>query len=191
MNNFADFFHGVEHSKIQLAITFIDEKSSGVSRCSPGVFVYSIFRQPGGARRWNQHYGRGVGLLVGLWCWESLRRVGDAGAGVLFLDAAGAGARLRVSQCHRARNAVERWAGRRSGAWGLAGLGGARAGRPQAPRPRPRPAACAVGRRPPGPGLAQPVTRLPRRISPMAAGLAPRVQPAQGVAGSKGPLGES
>ncbi len=47
---------------------------------------------------------------------------------------------------------------------GLAGFGGARAGRPQAPRPRQRPAACAVDRRPPGPGPERPVTKLPRRM---------------------------
>lgn len=37
-------------------------------------------------------------LCVGLGCWESLRRVGDACDVVLILDAARAEARLRVSQ---------------------------------------------------------------------------------------------
>ena len=40
----------------------------------------------------------GRGSLVGLGCWESLRRVVDAGDVVLFLDVVRVGARLRVSQ---------------------------------------------------------------------------------------------
>ena len=37
-------------------------------------------------------------LCVGLGCWESLRRVVDAGDVAFFLDAVRAEARLRVSQ---------------------------------------------------------------------------------------------
>lgn len=47
------------------------------------------------------------------------------------------------------------WPRRRSCVWGLAGFGGARAGRPRAPRPRQRPATW-VGRRPPRPGPERP-----------------------------------
>lgn len=52
-----------------------------------------------------------MGLLVGLWRWESLRRDGRAGTGARCHFLPDAGARLRVSQCHRARNEVERGRG--------------------------------------------------------------------------------
>ena len=51
---------------------------------------------------------------------------------------------------------AEAWPRRRSGAGGLTGFDGARAGRPQAPRPRQRQAAEGLGRRPPGPGPERP-----------------------------------
>ena len=137
---------------------------SGVSRCSLWYIYKSCYRPPGVVRRWNQHGLWGVGLLVGLDGFESLDRDGGAGAAGEFTTEADADARSRVSKPSRARNAVERRFRRRSGAVGLAGFGGARAGRPQAPRPRQRPAACAVDRRPPGPGPERPVPRLPRRM---------------------------
>ncbi len=129
---------------------------SGVSRCSLWYIYKSRYRPPGVVRRWNQHCGWGVGLLVGLDGFESLDRDGGAGSGVDACTVAGSGPRVRVSKPSRARNAVERWFRRRSGAAGMAGFGGARAGRPRAPRPRQRPTACAVGRRPPEPGPGRP-----------------------------------
>ena len=115
---------------------------SGVSRCSLWYIYKSCYRPPGVVRRWNQHGLWGVGLLVGLDGFESLDRDGGAGAAGEFTTEADADARSRVSKPSRARNAVERRFRRRSGAVGLAGFGGARAGRPQAPRPRQRPASC-------------------------------------------------
>ena len=61
--------------------------------------------------------------LVGLDGFESLGRDGGAGTGVDVGTASGSGARARVSKPSRARNAVERWAGRRSGSVGAAGSG--------------------------------------------------------------------
>ena len=81
-------------------------------------------------RRWNQHCGRGVGLLVGLDGFESPDRDGGAGSCVDVSTDVGADTRSGVSKPSRARNAVERRFRRRSGAVGLAGFGGARDGRP-------------------------------------------------------------
>jgi hypothetical protein len=61
--------------------------------------------------------------LVGLDGFESLGRDGGAGAAVDAGTVAGSGPRARVSKPSRARNAVERWAGRRSGSVGAAGSG--------------------------------------------------------------------
>lgn len=71
---------------------------SGASRCSFVVNLYSCYHPPGGVRRRHQHCGWGVVPLVGLGCWESLRRdsgAGDAEGVITDLDA---DARLRVSQ---------------------------------------------------------------------------------------------
>ena len=68
--------------------------------------------------------------LVGLDGFESLGRDGWAGSAIDTGTVAGSGPRARVSKPSRARNAVERRPRRRSGAVGVAGFGGARAGRP-------------------------------------------------------------
>ncbi len=50
-----DFFLGIEHSLAQFDTGLHNDAGSGVSRCFPGVCVYSFFGPPGGARRWHQH----------------------------------------------------------------------------------------------------------------------------------------
>ncbi len=59
----------------------IKSTCSGVSRCFLCAYLYSICGPPGGAERSIKHCGGGVRCLVGLGCWESLRRDGRAGAG--------------------------------------------------------------------------------------------------------------
>ena len=54
---------------------------SGGSRCFLCVYLYPFCGPPGGAGRSITHRGGGVRCLVGLGCWESLRRDGGAGAG--------------------------------------------------------------------------------------------------------------
>ena len=77
----------MEHLLMQHQEGFHNSTCSGVSRCFLGVYIYPLFRLQGGARRWHQHRGWGVVPLVGLWCWESLRRVGEACDVASFLDA--------------------------------------------------------------------------------------------------------
>ena len=135
--------HKPGNQSVQNFLDTLQKRSgSGVSRCSLWYIYKSCYRPPGVVRRWNQHGLWGVGLLVGLDGFESLDRDGGAGASGEFTTEADSDARSRVSKPSRARNAVERRFRRRSGAVGLAGFGGARAGRPQAPRPRQRPASC-------------------------------------------------
>ena len=145
----------VEHPIILTIHMLPKQSGSGVSRCSMVVYLYSRYRPSSGVRRWHQYSVRGVGLLVGLWCWESLRRVGDAGDAVLLLDAVRAGARLRVSQCHRARSEAERGRGGGLARWGwralaVQGLGDLRLPDPDKDRHG------AEGRRPPRPGPERP-----------------------------------
>ena len=69
----------MEHILIRHLEGLHNDTRSGVSRCFPGVYLYPFSGPPGGAGRSNTHCGRGVVSLVGLGCWQSLRRHGGSG----------------------------------------------------------------------------------------------------------------
>ena len=88
----------MEHFLTRLQRGINNGTRSGVSRCFPGVYLYPFSGPPGGVRRRNQHYGRGVGFPVDLYGFESLGRVGGAGYQVEVVTGLDAGARARVSK---------------------------------------------------------------------------------------------